>query len=179
MEICLMNTALMNYEGMIDGIEILTKNFDDTKLISYLATNNTIKNELNLKALSSEFAGNYAEDNIKDTSKISIDKLLKYNLKDTLSTWFAYHKYHPVMIKDQQETIYLNLFKPSVKTLLQTELCGLPISPNKIQIAKNKLLDLQNKYDDFFLNSNIIKKFHDKQLIKRADKFTEKAKQKV
>ena len=50
---------LADYKNMIKGIKIMTKNFEDTKLIAYLATNNAIQNKLSLKELSSPFMGNY------------------------------------------------------------------------------------------------------------------------
>jgi DNA polymerase-1 len=50
---------LQDIKGMIDGIQILTRDFEDTKLIAYLASNNTIQNILDLKSLSAEYMGNY------------------------------------------------------------------------------------------------------------------------
>ena len=46
-------------EGMLEGIECLTKNIEDTKIITYLATNSTSGNKLDLKSNSHEFMGNY------------------------------------------------------------------------------------------------------------------------
>jgi len=54
-----MDSKLDNYAGMIKGINIMTKNFDDTKLIAYLATNNAVQNQLSLKELSVEYMGDY------------------------------------------------------------------------------------------------------------------------
>ena len=169
---------LADYRGMLDGIDLLTNNFDDTKLIAYLATNNAVKNELGLKVLAHEFAGNYAED-VKDTSKIPIDRLLRYNLMDGLSTWYVKNRYYPIMVQDQQEALYTEMFKPSVKTLLQTELCGMPIDPVKVQEAKAELTKIVNQHDSFFENSPIIKDFHHGQLNKLCDEYTAKAKKKV
>ena len=50
---------LADYVGMLEGIEIMTKNFEDTKLVAYLATNNAVENKLGLKDLSAPFMGNY------------------------------------------------------------------------------------------------------------------------
>ena len=53
---------MVNYQdtqGMLEGIKVLTKNFHDTKLITYLATNSTAGNTLGLKDLAHEFAGDY------------------------------------------------------------------------------------------------------------------------
>ena len=124
---------LADYKGMLEGIEVMTRNFEDTKLITYLATNNTGKNRLTLKVLAQPFAGNYAQEDIKDITKIPIPDLLRYNLTDTVSTWYVHDQYWPLMIQDQQENIYQTLFKPSVKLLLQVELAGMPIDPVRVQ----------------------------------------------
>ncbi len=50
---------LQDYKGMLKGIEIMTQNFDDTKLITFLSTNNAVRNILDLKSLSQEYMGNY------------------------------------------------------------------------------------------------------------------------
>jgi DNA polymerase-1 len=169
---------LGDYVGMLDGIDLLTKNFDDTKLIAYLATNNAVQNILGLKALAQEYAGDYAEDT-SDTSKIPIDRLLKYNLTDGLCTWYVKEKYWDVMVQDQQLALYEDLFKPSVKTLLQTELCGMPIDPVKVQEAKVVLSTLVDGHTDFLQEHPLIKDFWYVQLMNLCDEMTAKAKKKV
>lgn len=151
---------LQDYEGMIQGIQILTKNFDDTKIITYLATNNAVENVLKLKVLSAEFAGNYAQADIKDTTKIPLPELLEYNGVDTISTWYVRDKYEPIMDRDGQRQIYDEIFKPSLITLLQTELCGMPIIPERVQEAKKKLTALVNGYNKVLTDSHIIQEFH-------------------
>lgn len=165
---------LQDYAGMIEGIKAVTKNFDDTKLIAYFATNNAVQNVLNLKDLSAEFTGNYAEDTI-DTTKIPITDLLIYNLKDCLATWYVKEKYEPIMITDGQQKYYEEEFKEYVVTLMQTELCGMPISPEKVQIAKKTLLSITDKCNHFFDNSKLIKTFHMGQLITKAENKTKMA----
>jgi hypothetical protein len=63
------------------------------------------------------------------TAKIATPDLLKYNGQDCLATWYVNETHKPTMIADQQEQLYEELFKPTVITLLQTELCGIPINP--------------------------------------------------
>ncbi|RLB93545.1 MAG: hypothetical protein DRH26_03620 [Deltaproteobacteria bacterium] len=170
---------LQDYHGMIQGIEVLTKNFDDTKIIAYLATNNAVENVLKLKVLAAEYMGNYAKEEIKDTTKISLPKLLEYNGKDTLATWFIHNKYQPIMVADGQQKIYEEIFKPSVITLLQTELVGMPIFPEKVAAAKKKLVDLQTKYTSYLHNSKLIQEFQlDVKSIK-CQEFTDACKKKV
>ncbi len=49
----------LDYEGMLTGIDIMTRSIDDTKIITYLATNSTAGNKLDLKSNSHSFMGNY------------------------------------------------------------------------------------------------------------------------
>jgi DNA polymerase I len=169
---------LGDYKGMLEGIRLLASKFDDTKLISYLATNNTVKNDLKLKSLAQEFAGNFAQDEITDIRLISQSELLKYNLTDCLSTWYVKKKYYPKMMADQQEEIYLTLFKPAVKKILQMELVGMPIDPDKVQEAKEILEDIVTEHMDYLQSSRLIKDFHYLQLVERAEKESTKLKTK-
>lgn len=50
---------LQDIKGMIHGIQTLTRDFEDTKLITYLASNNAVQNVLDLKSLSAPYMGNY------------------------------------------------------------------------------------------------------------------------
>jgi DNA polymerase-1 len=170
---------LQDIKGMINGIQILTRNFEDTKLIAYLAINNAVENILKLKVLSAPYMGNYAEEDIEDTTLIPLDKLLEYNGKDCLATWFVYDLYYPKMVADDQETLYKELFKPSVITLLQTELVGMPILPDKVAYAKDKLSKLQAEYMDYLNNSKLIQEFQLEVQAKAVIEFTAKAKKKV
>ena len=170
---------LQDYRGMIQGIEILTRNFDDTKLIAYLATNNAVENVLKLKVLSAEYMGNYGRDDIEDTELIPLPELLEYNGKDCLATWYVFEKYYPVMVASNQEAIYHEIFKPSLITLLQTELAGMPILPHKVAEAKKKLSELQDKYLTYLDNSRLIQEFQLDVQTKKCKQFTEEAKKKI
>lgn len=132
-------------EGLLEGINDLLKNFEDTKLIAYLATNSCAGNELGLKALAHEFAGNWAQEEIGDISKIPQEELLRYNVIDCLATWYVYNKYKPIMIDDQQEEIYKNLFIPATRDIVQMQLTGFPISMNRV-LEVEKIL--QKDMDD-------------------------------
>lgn len=131
-------TDLLDTKGLLTGIETLTKNIDDTKIIAYLATNSASKPPLSLKYLAQEFAGNYANDDIKDIKKIPLNILLKYNLIDCLSTWFVYDKHMPEVISSNQLDLYTGLMMDSLRLLLQVELTGMPI--NLKQVAKVKAI---------------------------------------
>jgi DNA polymerase-1 len=169
---------LQDYPGMIHGIQVLTKSFDDTKIIAYLATNNAIENTLKLKNLSAAYMGIYEED-IKDTSLIPLPDLLVYNGKDCLATWYVKEKYEPIMDHDGQRKIYEELFKPSVITLLQTELVGLPIFPDKVKKAKRELTHVRDNYINIIQNSIIVKEFQLDVKSRKCAQFTAEAKTKV
>lgn len=149
-----------DFNGMIKGLEILTKAFDDTKIIAYLATNTTAGNELGLKDLAHSFAGNYAEEDIKDIRRIPLPKLLEYNLVDGLATNFVFDKHYPVMVMDQQLDLYQSLMKPSLKTIIQMELVGMPMKPEAIPEVKKKLEDIVQTQQNILDSSPMIDKFN-------------------
>jgi len=155
-----MKAELLNQQGLINGLEALTKNIDDTKIITYLATNSTSGNNLSLKENAHEFAGNYAKDDINDIKKIPLHELLKYNLIDCLSTWYVRDKNLPIMIKDKQEYVYNKILIPSIKVILQMELSGMPMNMNKIFIAENKLSNIKTTQEVILHNSKLIKDYN-------------------
>jgi DNA polymerase-1 len=128
------------HKAMLEGIEIFTRfnldtkemRLEDSLIVSYLAVNSTAGNELGLKKLAQEFAGNWAVDTIDDITRIPANKLLQYNLIDCLSSCYVYNKYYPIMVNDQQEDIYKQLMLPSLWLILQTQLSGMPINMDKV-----------------------------------------------
>lgn len=145
---------LLDTEGIIQGIEVMTKSIDDTKIIAYLALNSTTKPEYSLKSLAYEYTGNYAEEDIKNIRKMDKDKLLQYNLTDTLATWYVYDKYYQVLVDENLLDLYHGLMLDSMRVLLQIELTGLPLDLQ--EVAKVKA-DLQQQVDvitDYFNNTS-------------------------
>ncbi|QIG70522.1 DNA polymerase I protein [Rhizobium phage RHph_N38] len=130
---------LLDTEGLLRGMDILLDNWDDTKLITYLATNSCAGNDLGLKAQAQEYAGNYAVDEIKDITKIPLPDLLQYNLVDALSTWYVYEKHYDTMVNDQQLEIYETIFKPAIKDIVQMQLTGLPVNMEQVHVVKAKI----------------------------------------
>ena len=127
-----------DYHGMLHGLHTMCKSIHDTKIIAYLALNSTAGNNLGLKDLSHEFTGNYAID-VKNVLAHPPEVVLEYNLKDTLATFYVYNKYLPKMLKDNQESIYHTVMLPSIKTIVQIELCGMPMNMAKVVEARHKL----------------------------------------
>ena len=147
--------------GLLNGLEVMTNNFDDVKIISYLAVNSCAGNILSLKEQSHEFAGNYAESDINDIKLISKENLLKYNLIDSLATWYVLEKNYPIMVKDNQKDLYEDLMKVSLITVIQMELTGMPICINKVKEAKHSLNALAEIHVNFFKCNKIIIDFED------------------
>lgn len=146
--------SLLDQDGLLIGLECLGNNFDDTKLVKYLATNFVgEKNELGLKASAHEFAGNWAESDINDITRIPMDKLLKYNLIDGLSTNWLYDKHYPKLVKDAQEALYHGLFLKTQKLLVQMELTGMPLNLDKVQSARETLESIVKQNQDVIDNS--------------------------
>ncbi|WP_038345644.1 DNA polymerase [Acinetobacter sp. A47] len=135
----------LDREGLLHGLDVLTRNMDDTKLIIYLATNSAAGNFLSLKDNAHEFAGNWAQSDIADIRKIPYDDLLRYNLVDCLSTWYVYEKYYPIMVRDQQEKLYKEQFLPTLKVIIQMELIGMPMDADEVQNLKRTLVAEQEE----------------------------------
>lgn len=168
----------LDMEGMLVGLEILTKNLDDTKIIAYLSYNSTAGNVLNLKALAHEYAGNYAIDEIKDIRRISLAKLLEYNLVDTLCTAYIKKRDYPKMVADQQEAIYKDLMLPSLKLIIQIELCGMPMDMGMVEKAKMELSAESQKHLDVINNSPLTQMFNERLQYKTMEMANSKLKKK-
>ena len=149
---------LLDTNGLLKGLEILTRDFHDTKIIAYLATNTTADNTLKLKELAHSFAGNWANDDITDIRRIPLPELLSYNLIDGLSTHYVFNKYYPQMVADQQEELYLGLMLPSQKTLIQVEMTGMPMDPAQVQIARKELEAILKEPQEVFKGSALVRK---------------------
>ena len=149
--------SLLDQEGLLSGLHHLAPMLEDTKIIKYLATNTTAGNVLGLKDSAHEFAGNWAKDDIKDIRMIPLKDLLEYNLVDALSTHWMLDRWYPVMVADQQEDIYRNLFMPSQKLIIQMEITGMPMSKRKIAEGKAKLEAIKAKQLLVIQNDQLIR----------------------
>lgn len=177
-----MQEKLENFKGMLEGLNVLTDGFcfEDTKIITYLATNSVAGNELSLKRQAQEFAGNYGlGDDIKNISKVNVDRLLNYNGIDCLNTNYVFEKYYQTMIDDQQNDIYQNLFKKSIKLFLQAELTGIPISLAKVHEAEKTLQAARQEQMDILYNNPEVLMYEPMLQEYMAEKHTAKLKEKV
>lgn len=143
-----MEEDITNHVGLLAGLEVMTRNFDCTRLITYLATNNCAGNKLSLKDIAHEFAGNYAQDEINDIRLIEPATLMRYNLIDCLCTWYAKNKNFPIMVQDAQEELYEGLFKESLITIIQMELTGMPLNMDEVHKGKHELREIFEYHND-------------------------------
>ncbi len=141
-----MDEDINNTAGLLRGLEIMTRHFDCTKLITYLATNSCAGNKLSLKDIAHEFAGNYAQEDITDIRLIPEEELMRYNLIDCLCTWYAEEKNRPQMIQDNQEELYEGLFKESLITIIQMELTGMPMCMKEILRGEKELQSIHDHH---------------------------------
>jgi len=149
----------LDQAGLLNGLHVfLDRDWDDTKLITYLATNSAAGNSLGLKDNTQEYSGDYAVDEIKDIDKIPVDKMMKYNLIDTLSTWYLYKKYHDKMVNDQQEQVY-DLFRKATKDIIQMQLTGMPLDMNQVKKAKAQLQKINDDAIATIKQLSIVKQF--------------------
>lgn len=162
---------ILDTEGLLKGLSTMLRDWDDTKLIAYLATNSCSGNRLGLKENAQEFSGNYAVDEIKDITRIPLNQLLQYNLVDGLSTWFVYDKHWPTLVADNQQDIYETLFKPCIWDIIQMQLTGMPVNM-KHSLEINAQLEAEQKLAyDKIMASDIIKEFTAEYLdVKYAEK---------
>ena len=152
---------LIDTRGLLEGMDVLLNpsQWEDTKLITYLATNSCAGNKLSLKDQAQEFAGNYAESEIDDITKIPSDRLLRYNLVDACSTWFVYNKHWPTIIKDDQKDIYEGLFKDAVLDIIQMQLTGMPLYMPRVQEVKDILTEIESAALQVIQSSPLVQEF--------------------
>lgn len=136
---------VLDQEGLLNGLDIMLKNWEDTKLMTYLCTNSCSGNNLGLKYQAQAYAGNWAQDEISNIDKIPEKDLLRYNLIDGLSTWFVYEKYKDALVAEKQDKLYREIFKPTTKDIIQMQLTGIPLNYDKVLKAEQKLNDDKNQ----------------------------------
>jgi DNA polymerase-1 len=170
---------ILDNDGLLTGLSILLRNWDDTKLISYLATNSCAGNHLSLKDQAQEFAGNYAVDDIKDIRLIPLPQLMEYNLVDAVSTWYVYEKHWQTIIDDNQHDIYLNIFKRAIIDIIQMQLTGMPVNMERVLEVEQLLLDDEKIALNRLKNNRIVHAYQG--IVKQAyiDKRNAKLKTKI
>tara|TARA_R110002020_G_scaffold307502_5_gene523319 strand:+ start:3932 stop:6373 length:2442 start_codon:yes stop_codon:yes gene_type:complete len=142
-----------DHTNMMKGLQYF-KNFDDTMIMAYLAKNATTPISLGLKEIALEYVGNYALE-IEDISKYTKKEILKYNLIDTLATFYIWEKYKTEIYSRP----YTEIFQPSLYTLLKMMLIGLPMDSARVEEVHN-ILNAKAKVLNAQIQDNIhIQKF--------------------
>lgn len=150
---------LIDTEGLLHGMDVMLRNWDCTKLITYLATNSCAGNHLSLKDQAQEYAGNYAQDDIKDIRLIPNEQLLRYNLIDGLCTWYTYEKHWDTLIADDQLDVYNNIFKPACEDIIQMQLTGMPMNMETVNQVAEEMETDRNQALKTIRESNLMKNF--------------------
>ena len=150
---------LIDTGGLLDGMDVMLRNWDCTKLITYLATNSCAGNHLSLKEQAQEYAGNYAQDDIKDICQIPNDQLLRYNLIDGLCTWYTYEKHWDTLIADDQLDVYTNIFKPACEDIIQMQLTGMPMNMDTVNEVAEEMETDRNQALKTIRESKLMKNF--------------------
>lgn len=150
---------LIDTEGLLHGMEIMLRNWDCTKLITYLATNSCAGNHLSLKDQAQEYAGNYAQDDIKDIRLIPNEQLLRYNLIDGLCTWYTYEKHWDTLVADNQLDVYNNIFKPACEDIIQMQLTGMPMNMETVNQVAEEMETDRNQALKTIRESKLMKNF--------------------
>jgi len=143
--------------GMLKGLDIMFTLMDDTKTLAYLALNSAGGNSLSLKELAFEFVGNYAID-IKNIRDYTVQEVLEYNLLDACATWYVYDKYRNI-VRQEQEQVYQEVFRPALKTITQMELVGMPLNLGQVLNAETELEVIRQGALTGIHNSPIIQAF--------------------
>lgn len=160
---------LLDQEGLLHGLEVMLRNWDDTKLVTYLATNSCAGNKLGLKEQAQEYAGNYAVEEIKDIRNIPLDKLLQYNLVDGLSTHYTYEKWWDKLVADQQLDIYKTLFQPAIVDIIQMQLTGMPLNMKRVLEVEAELQVDFDKAISGMEATNVVQRFNYRRVEQHVD----------
>ena len=170
---------VLDQEGLLNGLDIMLKNWEDTKLMTYLCTNSCSGNNLGLKYQAQAYAGNWAQDEISNIDKIPEEDLLRYNLIDGLSTWFVYEKYKDTLVAEKQDKLYREIFKPTTKDIIQMQLTGIPLNYDKVLEAEQKLNDDKNQALSVITANKYIIKFKEVLNQEAVDKYNSTHKKQI
>jgi len=142
-----------DWEGLVHGLDQF-KNIDDSMLMTYVCTNNTVQNTLNLKDNTLDFAGNYAID-IKDITLHEPDIVLEYNGRDTCNTVHLIDKYKDRIVAEGLQESY-EILLGFIRTGVELEIRGLPMNMDVcIDLYETIGEEIQNIIDSI-CNSNAI-----------------------
>lgn len=131
-------SQLGDYDGMLDGIRSLRGKIEDTQIMAHVLRNSTIKNSLSLENLVKDIYGDYGlGGEIKDISKVPLDKLCEYNATDTEATMFLYHEFSEQLLEEGLDSFYRDTQLPFQMVLTQAEIVGMPVDIKRtVEVGK-------------------------------------------
>lgn len=151
--------SIMDTEGLLYGVDVLTRDIEDSLVLAYLAKNTAGGNKLSLKHLAQEFAGNYGVENIDDISLIDNQTLLRYNLVDTLSTMYVYEKYLPIVKDFGLYDLYKGYMRDTQNLIIELELTGMPLDMDRVLEVEKELISIIDINQSKIQNSRIVNNF--------------------
>ena len=136
------------------------------------------KSKYSLKKLAHEYAGNYAQEDIANIGKSSsdINRWLRYNLTDSCATFWVFNKYYKQMVEENQEDIYRGLFLPTQKVLIETQLVGLRLAPQKVQELDDLLNTTKDSLFGKIQTTRVVKQFNEDRKQKITEEYNKKVK---
>jgi DNA polymerase-1 len=120
------------------GVDITSKLYGDTKVVSYLLDEN-VGSSLKVQALAYGF-GDYglAYDSIP---RVSLKILARYNATDSLATAVIFKDKYPALVKAGQHWLAENIVIPAMRTLSDMEYRGVKIDLGKVQPTRKEYTD--------------------------------------
>lgn len=143
-----MNT-ITDRSGLLEGWKTLTSNYEDSMLIAYTCLNSVKRQEYSLKVLASAHLGDYALEDIENIQDLSDADVVTYNGLDTIATKLVYTDYLQRAVAGGYTDFYYNYLLPTQKTLIYTEMCGMPVRPSKIEALTSQIESLVAKEQKF------------------------------
>ena len=164
-----MHNDLSDSEGLNIGLLLADKSIC-TKEITYLATNSAEGNTLGLKHLAAPYTGEYAI-NAEDITKFKYADIMRYNLIDTMATFWVYETYYPKMIERGQKELYFSQYKPNMKLVIFMEITGVPLDMEVVIKTYYDLLEGINQAQESILALPVVEDYKEYRLKLDYDKY--------
>lgn len=145
----------LDIRGLKDGVSYF-ENCHDTQIIANHCVNNVNRPSLKLKHLAQPYLGNWAVD-VNDVRSLPTDKLLDYNAKDCIATYWLFETMMPRLIEDNQEYVYNTVTRPSIAVLSEAMCMGMPTDPAKVAEAREGISAIAKDMQDSIAASPMVR----------------------
>ncbi len=160
---------LTDHVGLLNGLEVLLRNVEDTQLMVYLCTNSCAGNHLSLKDNAYAFVGAYAID-VTNIRTQPLDELMEYNAIDTCATFYVYEKFKDMLVVEEQLDFYEEYFKPFLHDIIEMQLNGMCIDLEKVEEASQQLKVIADNSLEIIKNSTVVKEYTYKRRLEEVEK---------